>query len=112
MHRCIVRALDVLKCDDSIARFIQNLECFNAELSAEVVHWPDNHANELIEIYFSVTIYVKALEKCGQIFCLNFNAKVLDCLIELIRVESATTIVIHDLELATKTDNSSTAATL
>lgn len=65
MHRCIVRALNVLKCDDSIARFIQNLECFNAELSAEVVHWPDNYANELIEIDFSVTIDVKALEKRG-----------------------------------------------
>ena len=65
MHRCIVCALNVLKCDDSIARFIQNLECFNAELSAEVVHWTDNYANEFIEIDFSVTIYVKALEKRG-----------------------------------------------
>ena len=112
MHRCIVCALNVFKRDYSIPRSIQNLECLDAELCAEVVHWTDNDANELVEFYFSVTIYVEALEKCGQILRLNLNAKVLDCLIELIWVESTTVIVVHDLELAAKADDSSAAATL
>ena len=112
MHRRVVRTPDVIKIDHSVLGSVQYLECLDAELGPELVHGAHDDSDELVEVDLAVSRIVEAFEKRRQIFSFDVDTEILNRLVKLVRVQRATSVVVHDFELAPKSNDATTATSL
>jgi hypothetical protein len=65
-----------------------------------LVHFANNESQKFVEVDFSTAIDVHSFEEALDVLRVELNSKVVDCLSELVKIKSASTIVISDLELS------------
>jgi len=109
VHRGVVLALDVFEVEHTVAVDVDLLENADHNLSSEVVQGTDHHSDEFVEVNGTVALPVERLEKTGDVFIVDTDLEVFDGLGELVLVEVARVVVVKDLELASKA-NQTTAS--
>ena len=76
-----------------------SISSFDKVLS-KLVHFANDKSKKFVEVDFSTAIDVHGFEETLNVLWVEFNSKVIDCLSELVKIKSASTIVISYLELS------------
>jgi hypothetical protein len=108
----IVLSFYIIDVKNTIAIVINLLESLLDNLSSKLIHGSHNHSDEFIKVNVSTSIEIESLEKIVDILIINVYLEVLDSLSELIEIKTTTAIIIHDLELSSKSNHASTTSGL
>jgi len=104
MLTSIVLSPDVFNIKSSISTIVDLVEDLLDELCSELVHRANNNSNEFIKVDFPSSVIVESLEETINILFINVNLEVLNAFFELIGIKSTRSIIVHNLELASKAD--------
>jgi hypothetical protein len=89
VHPGVVTFLNVVDFEHTVLIDIDLLKSLDANVCAHLVHWPDDAPNEFVKVDFVVAVYIENLEESRDIFGVDFDTEVVDCLGELVLVKSA-----------------------
>ena len=100
MHLCVVLLLDVVLVKLTRAVDVDLFESLLDKALSDWVHLSSDIPHEFIVGDLSVLVSVEQIEELSALFGGDGHSEVAQCLPELLDVQSAATIVIHDLENA------------
>ena len=108
----IILTLDISNSKYSITVIINLLKCLNYELSSELIHRSNNNSNEFIKVNISVSVKIECLEKTVNILLANIDLEISYTFLELIHIKGTRIIVIHNFELSSETNHTSSTSLL
>jgi len=103
----IVDSSDIIEVDPTISVLIKLLEGFSNKLLSGVVHWSSNGSNEFIKFNKTTSVEIEVSKEFLDFSFSESEHVVSHGFGELILVEGSGVVVIHDLELSLKTDETS-----
>lgn len=69
-------------------------------MGSELVHGSDNDSDELVEVDFPVSVEIEGFEQVFLIFIINIDLEIADAFLELVEIQSASVVIVHDFELS------------
>jgi hypothetical protein len=109
---CVVFALDVLNIKHTVSAEIYLLERLLNKLGPELIHGTYHDPDELIKTDLPTAVDIKSLEETVDVLWVNIDLEIFNALLKLIKIKRTRVIVVHNLELPSEANESSTTSTL
>ncbi len=109
---CVVFALDVLNVKHTISAEIYLLERLLNKLGPELIHGAYHDSDELIKTDLPTAVDIKRFKQTVDVLWVNIDLEILNALLKLIKIKRTRVIVVHNLELPSEANESSTTSTL
>jgi len=104
---CVINTLQISQVNFTVTISVKLLKAPHNDLLSVLVHFTGTGAEQLIVLNLAISICIEFIEQSAAFFLGNFDSKVAKALPELLDVQSATIVIVHDLENALHAENTS-----